>query len=62
MSGGGEACSCPERKKPKKERAWHYVVYKGNYSAFSGYRFTPSNYSLVKCRCCGASWRTKMEL
>jgi hypothetical protein len=30
-----------------------------NYSAFNGYRRTPSDYSLVGCKTCGISWRTK---
>lgn len=29
-----------------------------NFSAFNGYRWTPSDYSLVRCEC-GWSWRTK---
>jgi hypothetical protein len=56
---GGPACECPERKKPIKERAWHYVDYKCNYSKFSGSKYTPSNWSSVRCCCCGAYWRTK---
>jgi hypothetical protein len=32
---------------------WH-----GNYSAFNGYRFTPSDYSELGCSRCGVSWRT----
>jgi hypothetical protein len=37
------------------------VVRMGNYSAFNGYRFTPSDYSLVVCDACGTSWRTKAD-
>ena len=33
---------------------WH-----GNYSAFNGYHFTPSDYSEIRCRECGVPWRTK---
>jgi hypothetical protein len=33
--------------------------YRCNYSAFNGYRYTPSDYSLVKCVTCNTSWRTK---
>lgn len=36
----------------------HVVVWRGNYSAFNGYRFQPSDYSLVECSACHASWRT----
>lgn len=31
----------------------------GNFSAFSGYHFTPSDYSEVVCGDCGTRWRTK---
>lgn len=34
------------------------LTYRGNYSAFNGYRFTPSDYSAVSCTRCGAVWRT----
>lgn len=39
--------------------SWAVVVRYGNYSAFNGYCFTPSAYSLVKCRACDAHWRTR---
>lgn len=35
------------------------VTWHGNYSAFNGYHFTPSDYSELRCKTCGASWRTK---
>jgi hypothetical protein len=38
---------------------WYVVVYRANRSAFNGYRFTPSDYSQVRCAKCGATWRTK---
>jgi hypothetical protein len=38
---------------------WAVVVRNGNYSAFSGYRFTPSDYSSVRCGTCHHVWRTK---
>jgi len=38
---------------------WDVVVRCGNYSAFNGYHFTPSDYSLVRCTTCGSHWRTK---
>lgn len=41
--------------------AWAVVVRNGNYSAFNGYRFTPSDYSLVRCGACGSRWRTKAK-
>lgn len=34
------------------------LVRNGNYSAFNGYRFTPSDYSSVRCLTCGQSGRT----
>lgn len=40
---------------------WEVVVRNGNYSAFNGYHFTPSDYSLVRCTSCGALWRTKAK-
>lgn len=30
-----------------------------NYSAFSGYRRTPSDYSQIHCGECGRTWRSK---
>jgi hypothetical protein len=52
-------CTCGNRDN------WRVVTYRGNYSAFSGYRFTPSDYSEVKCDerlgGCGARWRTKAK-
>lgn len=56
---GGLVCRCPERQKPITERAWEVTVYKGNYSAFNGYRFTFSEYSEVVCNICLRRWRTK---
>jgi hypothetical protein len=32
-----------------------------NYSAFSGYRCTPSSYSALVCLDCGARWRTNAK-
>lgn len=52
-------CKCPERKKPVLERNWRVVDYKCNYSAFNGYKRTPSDYSEVECLSCGARGRTK---
>lgn len=49
---GGIACKC-------RPRDAEVVVYKGNYSAFNGYRFERSDYSEVRCRTCGTRWRTR---
>lgn len=38
---------------------WRVLTREGNYSAFNGYRFTPSNYSSVTCIRCHCVWRTK---
>lgn len=35
------------------------VQYRCNYSAFSGYCWTPSDYSGLRCSACGTFWRTK---
>ncbi len=55
----GTACKCDESTRAPKYRNW--IVYRRNcnYSAFSGYHYTPSDYSGVSCRKCGAVWRTK---
>ena len=53
------SCKCPERKKPVEQRAWVVVDRNCNYSAFSGYQCTPSDYSLVYCPKCQALGRTK---
>lgn len=55
----GIACKCAERKKPIGERLWECWQYKCNFSAFNGYKRTPSDYSLVHCTVCGGLWRTK---
>ena len=56
---GGPCCACPENKQTKwRTKFWRTVHLLCNYSAFNGYRYTPSRYSLVHCRDCGALWRT----
>lgn len=55
----GITCKCPESKKPLAERRWVVIQRNCNYSAFSGYHFTPSDYSCVQCHACGTAWRTK---
>lgn len=64
----GPACKCAERNEPFKDgadgkpgRLWRWLHYKCNYSAFSGYHYTPSDYSLCACLACGAHWRTKSD-
>lgn len=41
--------------------SWVVLVRNANYSAFNGGRRTPSAYSLVLCRTCDISWRTKAK-
>lgn len=55
---GGKACTCPGKLEDKMKN-WVIITYKCNYSAFSGYRRTPSNYSLFRCMSCGMMWRSK---
>lgn len=52
-------CHCAERKKPVKQRQWVVIQRRCNYSAFNGYHYTPSEYSLVFCKVCRAMGRTK---
>jgi hypothetical protein len=40
---------------------WEVVDWRCNYSAFSGYHYTPSSYSGLRCRACGARWRTNAK-
>jgi hypothetical protein len=50
-------CRCKHRG------CWRVTARKCNYSAFNGYRWSPSDYSEVICDVtaggCGARWRTK---
>ncbi|MER7487973.1 hypothetical protein ABTY20_19105 [Streptomyces sp. NPDC126497] len=54
MSGG---TSCKDRAAHRP--SWRVLVRKANYSAFNGGRRTPSDYSELCCRACGAVWRTR---
>jgi hypothetical protein len=56
---GGLSCNCEERKKPIEARAWEWLQFKCNHSAFNGYHRTSSEWSSVICKTCGAVWRTK---
>lgn len=52
----------PDLRCPRcRSRRVAVAVLKGNYSAFGGYRFTPSDYSGVRCLDCGAYWRTRSD-
>jgi hypothetical protein len=54
--GGGMTYGCTCGRNPA---TWMIVHWRCNYSAFNGYRHTPSDYSLVTCLKCRRSWRTK---
>jgi hypothetical protein len=55
------SCHCPERQKPVDQRKWGVVHRYCNYSAFSGYQRTSSDYSHVLCMACKACGRTKAK-
>ena len=55
---GGTCCKCPESKKPVAERAWEVTQRNCNHSAFSGYHYTSSRYSAIRCTACRAIWRS----
>lgn len=55
MSRRGSGCRCEDHSR----EGWRIVHYRSNYSAFNGYKYAPSAYSLVQCLTCGARWRTK---
>lgn len=61
MGSNGNRCNCEESKKPLEARNWFVRDLKCNYSAFNGYRRTPSDYSSCICTACRASWRTKAD-
>ena len=53
-----------EREKDRECRrehreSWAVVQYRGNASAFNGYRWQPSDYSGIRCNACGRYWRTR---
>lgn len=54
----GIPCACKGTKEEKMKN-WVVIDYKCNYSAFNGYKWTPSDYSRVHCPVCYRSWRTK---
>lgn len=54
----GSPCRCSGTQQEKMKN-WYVVVFHGNYSAFNGSRFTPSDYSAITCKVCQGCWRTK---
>lgn len=57
-SGFGRGCKCDDKNRRDN---WRIVNYQCNYSAFNGYKRTPSDYSLIRCLECGSYWRTKAK-
>lgn len=64
---GGLACRCFETVEPltmapgsnRPARLWRVIQRQRNFSAFNGYRYTPSAYSSLTCLRCGACWRSR---
>ena len=56
---GGPVCLCGFKTLEEKINSWRVVHYHCNYSAFSGWRKTSSDYSAIECTQCGRAWRTK---
>ena len=54
----GVPCSCSGTRKEKMKN-WVVWQYRCNHSAFSGYYYTQSNYSQIRCMKCSGTWRTK---
>ena len=53
---------CPRRARHEGDAPPLGVVVetrRGNYSAFNGYHFTPSDYSRLRCLDCGWHWRSR---
>ncbi len=56
----GTACKCPgHRQADWRKKYWRIIQLLCNYSAFSGYHRTASDYSGLRCLNCGTYWRTK---
>lgn len=56
----GMGCRCNAPREERKKN-WVVTARNKNYSAFNGYKATFSNYSEIRCTCCGAIWRTKAD-
>jgi len=54
----GIKCKCQGTPEQKMEN-WAILTYRGNFSAFNGYKFAPSDYSCIQCKKCSSVWRTK---
>ena len=57
---GGKACTCPQRLAAIfRLNHWFVLARNCNHSAFNGYHWTPSDYSLIGCIKCRNEWRTR---
>ena len=61
---GGIACNCfgegKARRSPSvRKEHWEVIQRNCNHSSFNGNRRASSRYSSVRCKKCGACWRTK---
>jgi hypothetical protein len=54
---GGQPCTC-SGSQAERRRHWRVFQRHCNFSAFSGYHYTPSAYSGVFCLNCDGTWRT----
>lgn len=52
-------CKCEESKRDADHRSWYVVHRNVSYSAFNGYKAAWSDYCLIVCARCSATWRTK---
>jgi hypothetical protein len=52
---------CGERAKAPEDRNWGVINRECNFSAFNGYRYSPSDYSKLVCLTCGAVGHTKAK-
>lgn len=59
---GGTCCKCLSVTDEYRRRHWRVWQRRCNYSAFNGYRYTPSAWSLVCCLICRALWRTTTNM
>ena len=57
----GKVSSCPKCEKDPRDPPVMVVDRNCNYSAFNGYAWTGSDYSMVMCLWCGSHWRTKAK-
>lgn len=58
---GGKKCSCAEKQKPLKKRAWVVTMYLCFWSrgCIGGEHRRASRYSEITCYACRARWRSR---